>query len=119
LHKPLETKLLADKSGVLMAEEVAAKTMKAIKVCQSYGFIQRPRFSIALYRQKGDYNCSFGFNGFLLTTLNSGTSPTTSCFEGLGQIIMLPLCRLISLIAGWQFNRTIARVARTRDDYQD
>jgi len=77
LYKPEETKIIAEGSGLASPKDVSTEIMKSVK--------------------KGSFSCSFGINGFLLTTLTSGAGNITTFKEGLIQITMLPLCRLIAI----------------------
>ena len=62
--KPKETQLINETSGVLLADEVARKIIRATR--------------------NGSFTCSYGLNGFLLTWLTCGAQPVTT----IGEIIL-------------------------------
>jgi 3-dehydrosphinganine reductase len=85
--KPDETRLIAEGSGLLDSNVVALKMIQSIK--------------------SGAFSCSFGINGFLLTTLNSGCSTVTNFKDTLIEITVLPLCRLVAIIMGFYFDSIV------------
>lgn len=85
--KPEETKAIAETSGLLEPKLVAQSILDGLK--------------------KGSFSCSYGINGFLLTTLTSGAGPATTFTEAITQIITLPLCRLIAMALLFDFDRVI------------
>lgn len=87
LTKPEETKAIAESSGLYEPKEIATSIIKALK--------------------KGSFSCSYGINGFLLTTLTTGAGPVTTFKDAIVELVTLPLCRLIGLILVWDFDRTI------------
>lgn len=66
LTKPEETKAIADTSGLLEPRVVSSSILKALK--------------------KGSFSCSYGINGFLLTTLTSGCGTVTTFKDALVQV---------------------------------
>lgn len=87
LNKPEETRIIAEGSGIADPKEVATKIIQSLK--------------------KGAFSCSFGINGFLLTTLTSGAGTVTTFKEAITQIITLPLCRLVAIILLFTFDNTV------------
>lgn len=85
--KPEETKAIADTSGLLEPKLVASSIVSALKL--------------------GSFSCSYGVNGFLLTTVTAGCSTVTSFAEAIIQLTTLSLCRLIAIVLLFDFDRTI------------
>jgi 3-dehydrosphinganine reductase len=75
--KPKETQLINETSGVLTAEQVAKKIIKATR--------------------NGSFTCSYGINGFMLTSLTCGAQPATTIGEIICQSFFAGLLRLIML----------------------
>lgn len=87
LTKPEETKAIAESSGLLEPKVVAKSILTGLK--------------------NGSFSCSYGINGFLLTTLTAGAGPATTFTEAMIQIITLPLCRLVAIFLLFDFDRLI------------
>lgn len=87
LTKPEETKAIADTSGLLEPKVVATSILSGLK--------------------NGSFSCSYGINGFLLTTVTAGCSTVATFGEALIQIMTSSLCRLIAIILLYDFDRTI------------
>jgi len=88
IGKPSITSQIAGGSGVLDPKDVADQIISSLKA--------------------GSFHCSYGVNGFLLTTLNTGASTITNFKDALIEIFALPLCRIIAIVLSFYFD-TIAK----------
>ncbi|CAF0836609.1 unnamed protein product [Adineta ricciae] len=75
--KPRETQMINETSGVLTADVVAKKIIRATR--------------------QGSFTCSYGLNGALLTCLTCGAQPVTTISGIIGQSLFTNLLRLIML----------------------
>ena len=95
LMKPELTKVLSDSGSLFTPQKIADDILKGIDFGRFY-----------IYH---------GMDGFLLAMLNCGMSPVHSLLEGVRQIAVVSLFRLISFYYLLDFDRTIARKLAEKD----
>ena len=95
LIKPEITKLLSEAGSVFTAKKIADDILKGVDFGRFY-----------IYH---------GMDGFMLAMLNCGMSPVHSLLEGVRQIAVVSLFRLISFYYLLTFDRIIARKLAEKD----
>ncbi|XP_073347163.1 3-dehydrosphinganine reductase [Pagrus major] len=93
--KPLETKLIAETSGVCQPDQVAKIIVRDAV--------------------QGNFNSSVGPDGYMLSALTCGMSPVTSITEGLQQIVTMGLFRTIALFYLGSFDSIVRRCMIQRE----
>ena len=97
-HKPEETKLISEGSGLF---EPAALGACVVDVLTNYRFL-----------------ASVGFDGRALCLLSTGTSPAGSASELMLEVCGLGVIRLISVVYRWMYMRIVRQVKQRRDSGQ-
>ena len=92
--KPRETALISETSGVFAADDVAA--------------------SIARAMVSGTFLQYVGLDGWMLAHLTAGMSPVNSLLDGLAQVALMSVLRLVSLFYLASFDAICAREHRAR-----
>eukprot|EP01102_Stenamoeba_stenopodia_P021450 TRINITY_DN8645_c0_g1_i4.p1 TRINITY_DN8645_c0_g1~~TRINITY_DN8645_c0_g1_i4.p1 ORF type:complete len:186 (-),score=39.00 TRINITY_DN8645_c0_g1_i4:245-802(-) len=87
-YKPAETKAIAEGAGLFTADQLAQDLVSGIK---------RWRFYI-----------NTGLDGFMLGSLCSSMTPAASPQQGLVEIILMPVMRLVGLAYSWHYRRICA-----------
>jgi len=95
---PEPTRVMCEAGGLFKAEDVAKKMVSSATQ-------RRPTF-----------NVYFGIDGWMLSTLTAGMSPCHSIIDGLYQIFLMGLLRLISLFYLMDFRRIVYKVGNSKDD---
>ncbi|KAK1878964.1 3-ketodihydrosphingosine reductase [Trematomus bernacchii] len=93
--KPLETTLISETSGVCQPDQVAKIIVRDAV--------------------QGNFNCSVGPDGYMLSALTCGMSPVTSITEGLQQIVTMGLFRTIALFYLGSFDSIVRRCMIQRE----
>ena len=62
------------------------------------------------------YCVYFGIEGWMLATLTAGMGPVHGIWDGLMQVLLMGLLRLISLVYLWDFTRIIRNCAKTENN---
>jgi len=92
--KPEETRLISEGSGLFTAEQVANDIVSGLEHWRFY--------------------VNTGLDGWMLGTLSCSMTPCSSGLQLLGELLLLPVFRLISLFYLWTFNRVCSRTVRKK-----
>lgn len=63
----------------------------------------------------GDFSIYTGVDGWMLANLTAGMAPVSSLLEGVGQVLLLSVLRLISLFYVAYFDSVVRSCKRARD----
>jgi 3-dehydrosphinganine reductase len=99
-HKPHETNLISETMGLMKPQEVGRRIVMEATCAMN------PRFAVY-----------FGFDGWMLSTVTSGMSPETSFLDGVAQVSVMSLLRMISFFVLNDFWRNIRNYHQ--DQYSD
>ncbi|XP_055515260.1 3-ketodihydrosphingosine reductase [Leucoraja erinacea] len=97
--KPLETQMISETSGLCQPDQVAKNIVKDAV--------------------QGNFNSSFGSDGYMLSSLTCGMSPVTTITEGLQQIFTMGLFRTIALFYLGSFDSIVRRCMMQKGKSED
>lgn len=97
--KPLETQMISETSGLCQPDQVAKSIVKDAV--------------------QGNFNSSFGSDGYMLSSLTCGMSPVTTITEGLQQIFTMGLFRTIALFYLGSFDSIVRRCMMQKGKSED
>ena len=84
MNKPEETRLISQSAGLFSPKKVARDIISGMRA--------------------GDFSIYTGLDGWMLANLTAGMGPISSFAEGVLQVLLMPLLRLISLFYVAQFD---------------
>ncbi|XP_074644566.1 3-ketodihydrosphingosine reductase-like isoform X1 [Tubulanus polymorphus] len=93
--KPRETRLISETAGLYQPDEVAK--------------------SIVNSAVNGRFTCAIGLDGWMLSNVTAGMSPTTNILEALQQIFTMGIFRAVGLIYIESFNRIVSKCKHEDD----
>ncbi|KAL3860076.1 hypothetical protein ACJMK2_010244 [Sinanodonta woodiana] len=94
IGKPKETQLISQSSGFFKAESVAKSVMEDTL--------------------NGRFLCSVGLDGWMLRCLTCGMTPITSALDGIQQVFLMGVFRLVSAFYLVSFDRIVQQCHRER-----
>jgi 3-dehydrosphinganine reductase len=83
--KPPETKAISEGAGLFTAEQLAQDLVRGLR---SWSFF-----------------INTGFDGFMLGSMNAAMTPSSSILQGLSQVLLAPILRLVGLGYSWHYTR--------------
>lgn len=93
--KPEETRLISETAGLFEPEQVASNVVSGLR--------------------SGDFAIYTGLDGWMLANLTAGMAPVASLFDGVIQVLLTSLLRLIALFYIVKFDGIVSSCKRKRE----